>query len=57
MLTSDLNRGSTEPVARENAGDAGTFVQQNHRQVLSARLSDPSLCDTKTNAGHRMQFD
>ncbi|MCY1542710.1 hypothetical protein D9M68_784720 [compost metagenome] len=52
----DLHGGGAEAVAREHAGDAGTFGQAEHRQVASVRFADAGLGDADFNAGNRENF-
>ena len=45
MLTTDLDRGRTKTVLREDTGHSRAFIQQHHGEILTPHL-------THTRAGH-----
>jgi hypothetical protein len=55
MFAADLHRRSAKAVAREHARHAGTFVQQDDRQILAVGLANACFGRADTNAGYGMK--
>ena len=56
MPPADLHRSRAEAIGGEHAGDPGTRVEGEQRQVVPVELADRRRGNAKANAGDRQQF-